>query len=130
MAFEDERAGIIAFCKGYILVVEGQSGHLSIPKGGREPCDATLRDTAFREAGEETGIDFRGMPMRKCRLPTIYTYWVVELPERITPRVPASSKGEIRNCFWHPSTSLKGKFNKDLHQVILSCRAWRARTML
>ena len=32
-------------------------GQIALPGGNREPADATLRDTALRETGEELGVD-------------------------------------------------------------------------
>jgi 8-oxo-dGTP pyrophosphatase MutT (NUDIX family) len=47
-------------------------GQLGFPGGKREPGDATLLDTAVREAAEETGLDPAGVVILAC-LPVVET---------------------------------------------------------
>jgi 8-oxo-dGTP pyrophosphatase MutT (NUDIX family) len=47
------------------------SGHMAFPGGRREEGDATLLDTAIREAREEVGLDLRAHGTLLARLPDI-----------------------------------------------------------
>ena len=100
-----EKVGVIVYDKkGYILMVQGTSGKISLPKGGRLRGETEL-EGALREAYEETGIDLENMEYTK-KIKLIWgTYFVYNLPYsgRCLPLEPQA--GEILKIMWRKPNS-------------------------
>jgi len=90
------------------------SGHIAFPGGRHEPGDATLRETAVREAFEETGVDLArdgvvlgtldDLRPRSPALPPVVVRPFVAI---IAPRVTLTLSDECADAFWVPVADLR-----------------------
>ena len=100
-----EKVGVIVYDKkGFLLMVQGISGKLSLPKGGRLRGETDL-EGALREAYEETGIDLEKINyIEKIKL-VWGTYFIYRIPYtgrklQLQPQI-----GEILKIIWKKPTS-------------------------
>lgn len=99
----EDRVGVIVLdVRRRLLVVEGESGKLSLPKGCRQ-LGETEWDGAMREAWEETGLDLESLPhvlyLAKLRL-RFGTYFLFHL-NLDGPRLPTQpQEGECKTVYW------------------------------
>ena len=110
-----EKVGVIVYDKkGYILLVEGLTGKLSLPKGGRLRGETEL-EGALREAYEETGIDLEKLQYTEKKKLIWGTYFVYRLPIvgirlRLYPQL-----GEVLKIMWRKPTSTWIKTEANLN---------------
>ena len=90
------------------------SGHIALPGGRHEPSDATLEQTAIREAWEEVAIDLSRHGRVLGRLDDVSPQTVVLPPLVITPYVAVVSADvcaqpgpEVAEAFWVPIAALQ-----------------------
>jgi 8-oxo-dGTP pyrophosphatase MutT (NUDIX family) len=89
------------------------SGHLALPGGRRDDVDATLADTAAREAREEVGLDL-GRPLgciaahrARIRPGVVACYaFALDQPLAMTPQ-----PREVANAWWVPLGELTDPAN-------------------
>jgi len=100
-----EKVGVIVYDKkGYVLLVEGLTGKLSLPKGGRLRGETDL-EGALREAYEETGIDLEKIHYTE-KIKLIWgTYFVYKLPITGAKMPLHPQEGEILKVLWRKPTS-------------------------
>ena len=113
-----EKVGVIVFDKnGYILIVQGTSGKLSLPKGGRLRGETEL-EGALREAYEETGIDLENLKYTE-KIKLIWgTYFTYHLSCSGLCLNLQKQAGEILKIMWRKPTSIwiqtEARLNCDL----------------
>jgi 8-oxo-dGTP pyrophosphatase MutT (NUDIX family) len=113
-----EKVGVIVFDKnGYVLIVQGTSGKLSLPKGGRLRGETEL-EGALREAYEETGIDLENLKYTE-KIKLIWgTYFTYHLPCSGLCLNLQKQAGEILKIMWRKPTSTwiqtEARLNCDL----------------
>ena len=117
-----DKVGVIVLDRdGYLLLVEGKEGKLSLPKGGRHRGETDL-EGALREAWEETGIDLdENAYIAKIKL--IWgTYFVYSLREEGRKINLQPQPGETVKILWRkPTTSWirhDAILNRDLAHYI------------
>jgi 8-oxo-dGTP pyrophosphatase MutT (NUDIX family) len=117
-----DKVGVIVLDRyGYLLLVEGKEGKLSLPKGGRHRGETDL-EGALREAWEETGIDLdENTYTDKIKL-VWGNYFIYHLPMegRDIPLRP--QPGETVKILWRKPTSYwirhDAILNRDLAHYI------------
>jgi 8-oxo-dGTP pyrophosphatase MutT (NUDIX family) len=113
-----EKVGVIVYDKkGYVLMVQGVSGKLSLPKGGRLRGETEL-EGALREAYEETGIDLERFEYTEKIKLVWGTYFIYRIPYLgVSMQLRAEPK-EILKIIWRKPTSIwlqtEAKLNCDL----------------
>ena len=123
--FADEtrdKVGVIVYdSAGHVLLVEGISGKISLPKGARRRGETEL-EGAVREAWEETGIDLeKASYILKTKL--IWgTYFVYKLNVRARELILRPRVGETLDVMWKSPTSFSlnhsTRLNCDLKFLI------------
>jgi 8-oxo-dGTP pyrophosphatase MutT (NUDIX family) len=110
------------------------SGHMALPGGRWQSEDATLLDTAIREAREEVGVDLSGSRVlgRLERLQPVSPYIP---PVDITPYVAVAPEGsvvspnhEVADHFWIPVELLRRVGPSAFYELTLADerRKWPA----
>jgi 8-oxo-dGTP pyrophosphatase MutT (NUDIX family) len=95
-----DRAGIILInTKGEVLLVRGPTGKLSLPKGKRKVCE-TDYEGACRECIEETGIDVRGMPIKRKETIQDVVYFYVSYTGCLEAKLRCVNDSEIQEVKW------------------------------
>jgi 8-oxo-dGTP pyrophosphatase MutT (NUDIX family) len=117
-----EKVGVIVYDNaGHVLLVQGMTGKISLPKGGRLRGETEL-EGAVREAWEETGIDLEKTTyILKTKL--IWgTYFVYKLNVRAKELVLRPQAGETTAVLWKSPTSFwlnhSDRMNCDLKFLI------------
>jgi 8-oxo-dGTP pyrophosphatase MutT (NUDIX family) len=117
-----DKVGVIVLDRdGYLLLVEGKGGKLSLPKGGRHRGETDL-EGALREAWEETGIDLdENAYVEKLKL--IWgTYFVYRLQGEGRSVNLRPQAGETVKILWRKPTSYwirhDAILNRDLAHYI------------
>lgn len=90
------------------------SGHIALPGGRQEPFDASLAETAVREAREETAVDLAragrllgrldDVEPRTPRLPPLVIAPFVFALDATAPLAPSA---EVAEAFWVPVAALQ-----------------------
>ena len=117
-----EKVGVIVYDKnGYILMVQGTSGKLSLPKGGRLRGETEL-EGALREAYEETGIDLENI-QHTGKIKLIWgTYFIYKLSCSGMCLELQAQVGEVLKVMWRKPTSTwiqtEARLNCDLGHFI------------
>lgn len=117
-----EKVGVIVYDKvGKVLMVEGISGKISFPKGGRLRGE-TEYEGAIREAWEETGIDLELMKYKR-KIKLIWgTYFIYHLNILGNTLLLKPQPGEIVKILWKKPNSYWsrkiGNMNCDLGYFI------------
>jgi 8-oxo-dGTP pyrophosphatase MutT (NUDIX family) len=95
-----DRAGIILTnTKGELLLVRGPTGKLSLPKGKRKVCE-TEYEGACRECLEESGIDVRGMPIKRKETIQDVVYFYVTYTGSLEATLGSVNSSEISQVKW------------------------------
>jgi 8-oxo-dGTP pyrophosphatase MutT (NUDIX family) len=98
----EQVVGVIAFDKsGKVLLIQGQGGKWSFPKGRKKEKE-TEHEAAVREALEEAGIDLRGMDYRikiQLRYGSYYIYQLAVTADKIQ-LVSSTTPDEILKVAW------------------------------
>lgn len=100
-----DKVGVIVLDRnGYLLLVEGKEGKLSLPKGGRHRGETDL-EGALREAWEETGIDLdENGYLAKIKL--IWgTYFLYRIPQEGRYIKLKPQPGETVKILWRNPSS-------------------------
>ena len=113
-----EKVGVIVYDKkGYVLMVQGVSGKLSLPKGGRLRGETEL-EGALREAYEETGIDLERFEYTEKIKLVWGTYFIYHIPYRGTGLELHAQAREVLKIIWRKPTSTwlqtQARLNCDL----------------
>lgn len=100
-----EKVGVIVYDKkGYVLMVQGLSGKLSLPKGGRLRGETDL-EGALREAYEETGIDLERFEYTEKIKLVWGTYFIYHIPYTGMCLHLRAQPSEILKVLWRKPTS-------------------------
>ena len=95
-----DRAGIILTnTKGELLLVRGPTGKLSLPKGKRKVCE-TDYEGACRECLEESGIDVRGMPIKRKETIQDVVYFYITYTGSLEATLGSVNSSEISQVKW------------------------------
>jgi 8-oxo-dGTP pyrophosphatase MutT (NUDIX family) len=117
-----DKVGVIVLDRdGYLLLVEGKEGKLSLPKGGRLRGETDL-EGALREAWEETSIDLdENAYVEKIKL-VWGTYFVYRLTTEGRTMGLKPQPGETVKILWRKPTSYwirhDAILNRDLAHYI------------
>ena len=100
-----EKVGVIVYDNvGHILLVEGKTGKISLPKGGRLRGESEL-EGALREAWEETGIDL-DLAKYISKIKLVWgTYFIYKVDMRGKEIHLRPQAGETLTVFWKSPTS-------------------------
>lgn len=103
----------VLFIKRRVRDGDPWSGQMALPGGFRAPDDESLRQTALREALEETGIDLERTAEYLGRLDDVSPRTPYVPPLVVTPflfvmpgRVPVASGPEVEAAVWLPVRAL------------------------
>lgn len=99
------------------------SGHVAFPGGKRKQSDATLVDTALREAGEELGFDaakeveiLGEMDFVRPYTPSVRQYAVKPFVATINGEVEFVPNYEVSEFFWVSVSHLINPKNRDVRK--------------
>ncbi len=99
------------------------SGHVAFPGGKKKQREATLVDTAFREAGEELGFDAGNeveilgeMDFVRPYTPSVRQYAVKPFVAMINDKVEFVPNYEVSEFFWVPISHLIDPKNRDVRE--------------
>ncbi len=99
------------------------SGHVAFPGGKKKQSEATLVDTAFREAGEELGFDAGNeveilgeMDFVRPYTPSVRQYAVKPFVAMINDKVEFVPNYEVSEFFWVPISHLIDPKNRDVRE--------------
>jgi 8-oxo-dGTP pyrophosphatase MutT (NUDIX family) len=120
------------------------SGHMAMPGGKMDSCDATTRHAAERETKEEVGLDLRILGRHIGRLDDVTAVargkqtgliivpWVYELTQEVT----LSPNHEVQETVWIPLGDLMSNRFRDTlpydlggTQLLLPCWRWNGRVI-
>ncbi len=106
---EGAGGGEVLFIKRADRESDPWSGHMAFPGGRRNPTDATLLETATREALEEIGLDLAAHARAVARLPDVMPYARMPHPLTVTAFVfalttdaPLTLNEEVADVVWAP----------------------------
>jgi len=123
-----ERVGAIVYdAEGNLLIVDGGTGKMSLPKGCRHLAE-TVWDGGVRELYEETGLDIEALLEEKGatfvgeKFLRWGTYMVFHLKIRGTELKLRPQEGETCKILWRAPYSYwmqrKADLNADLRQLV------------
>lgn len=99
------------------------SGHVAFAGGKKKQSDATLVDTALREAGEELGFDatkeveiLGEMDFVRPYTPSVRQYAVKPFVSMIGGGVEFTPNYEVSEFFWIPVSHLVNPKNRDVRE--------------
>jgi len=99
------------------------SGHVAFPGGKKKQSEATLVDTAFREAGEELGFDAGNeveilgeMDFVRPYTPSVRRYAVKPFVAMVGDEVEFVPNYEVSEFFWVPISHLIDPKNRDVRE--------------
>ena len=99
------------------------SGHVAFPGGKKKQSEATLVDTAFREAGEELGFDAGNeveilgeMDFVRPYTPSVRRYAVKPFVAMVGDKVEFVPNYEVSEFFWVPISHLIDPKNRDVRE--------------
>ncbi len=99
------------------------SGHVAFPGGKKKQSEATLVDTAFREAGEELGFDAGNeveilgeMDFVRPYTPSVRRYAVKPFVATVGDEVEFVPNYEVSEFFWVPISHLIDPKNRDVRE--------------
>ncbi len=99
------------------------SGHVAFPGGKKKQTDATLVDTALREAGEELGFDatkeveiLGEMNFVRPYTPSVRRYAVKPFVATIGGEAKFTPNYEVSEFFWVPVSHLVNPENRDVRE--------------
>ena len=113
----------IWFIKRTEYMDDAFSGHVAFPGGKKKQSDATLVDTAFREAGEELGFDaakeveiLGEMDFVRPYTPSVRQYAVKPFVSMIGGGVEFTPNYEVSEFFCVPVSHLVDPKNRDVRE--------------
>lgn len=99
------------------------SGHVAFPGGKKKQSDATLVDTALREAGEELGFDagkeaeiLAEMDFVRPYTPSVRRFAVKPFVAMVDGKVKFVPNYEVSEFFWVPNSHLINPKNRDVRE--------------